>query len=377
MVDKTESRREFIINMVYFLMIAVIVYFVLKYLFGLFFPFFLGFIISLILMPIVRKVNKWFNSKGNKLIAAIILILFYVAIGGLLTIVVLKIISLLEGVFTDLPNIFNHNIKPLLDSSTIYFGELFNNLDPEIIAMINNAQTEIVDTISSIVKGISSGALNFLTNSIKSVPSMLISFLFTIISSFFIIADYERIVYFFKYQLSERANEVVGITKKIFSGTILSFLKAYGILMSLTFVQLSIGLTVLKVDNAIGVAILIAMIDILPVLGTGTVMIPWVIIELFNKNMRMAIGLGFIYLFITIVRNIIEPKVVGTQLGLNPLLTLMSMYIGGRLFGFFGLFGFPILLTMVISLQEQGVIKLYNDPSNKQNKLIESSDINA
>lgn len=107
------------------------------------------------------------------------------------------------------------------------------------------------------------------------------------------------------------------------------------------------------------VALLIAIFDILPVLGTGGIMIPWVILSALQGNFSRALALLVVYVVITVIRNIIEPRIVGKQIGLHPVLTLMSMFVGTHLFGVTGLFGLPILLSLLRYLNDTGTISLF------------------
>ncbi len=129
--------------------------------------------------------------------------------------------------------------------------------------------------------------------------------------------------------------------------------------MSITFIELSIGLSILRIENSIIIAFLISIFDILPVLGTGGIMIPWTIITALQGNIPMAFALLVVYLVVTIIRNIIEPKIVGSQIGLHPVVTLISMFVGAQLFGVIGLFGFPITLSLLRHLNDTGAIKLF------------------
>ncbi|EQJ23470.1 AI-2E family transporter [Clostridioides difficile] len=140
---------------------------------------------------------------------------------------------------------------------------------------------------------------------------------------------------------------------------LLKLLKAYAILLSVTFIELLIGLTILKVENAFTISVIIALVDILPVLGTGSILTPWMIISLINGNINLAIGLLILYIIITVVRQILEPKVVGHQIGLYPLITLMCMFVGAQLFGIAGLFGFPIAATIIKNLHDNGIITAF------------------
>ena len=135
-------------------------------------------------------------------------------------------------------------------------------------------------------------------------------------------------------------------------------IRSYIIIMSITFVELSIGLSIIKIDYAILIALCIAIFDILPVLGTGGVMIPWTVISIVLGNYWLALKLFILYVIITIVRNIIEPKIVGSQLGLHPIVTLSSMFAGLQVLGGLGLFGFPIGLSLLVHLNKKGVIQI-------------------
>jgi predicted PurR-regulated permease PerM len=129
--------------------------------------------------------------------------------------------------------------------------------------------------------------------------------------------------------------------------------------MSITFIELSIGFTIIGIGKPLLIAVLIALFDILPVLGTGGIMVPWIVISAIQSNYSLALGLLILYMVITIVRNIIEPKIVGSQIGLHPVVTLVSLFVGAQLFGVIGLFGFPITLSLLRHLNETGAIKLF------------------
>ena len=135
--------------------------------------------------------------------------------------------------------------------------------------------------------------------------------------------------------------------------------------MLITFAEMSIGLSVLKVIGAYKsgyifiIAIITAIVDILPVLGTGTVVIPWAVFSLINGSYGLGIGLIVIYACITVIRQIIEPKIVASNLGIPPIVSIMGMYIGLQLFGFIGIFIMPIVITVLKVLNDEGVIHIW------------------
>ena len=360
----TEKKRKFLIDSAYLGLVFAIIYFTIKYVLGHLLPFFIGAIIALIVRPVIVKLNKWFKLN-KKLLAVVVLIVFYTTIGALTFFLSIRLNKALTHFFWTFPSIFEANILPVVENALLKIEALIASFDFDLLAVLEDVSGEIISTLTDIVKTISTMAIASLTNFITSLPSIIIGFLITIISSFFMAIDFDKILNFFKLQLSPKGNEIVSVIKESFSGIIFKVIKAYGMIMTLTFIEVAIGLTLLKIPNAIVVALLIAMIDILPVLGTGGVMIPWFIIELINGNTFLGLGLAAIYVIVTIIRNIIEPKLVGDQIGLYPLLTLFSMFLGARVFGVLGLFGLPIVLTILIRLQKAGVITFYKEESNE------------
>jgi sporulation integral membrane protein YtvI len=136
--------------------------------------------------------------------------------------------------------------------------------------------------------------------------------------------------------------------KKTLSG----YLKAYLLIMLITFFEVFIGLSILKVNYAFILAIVIAIVDILPVLGTGAVLVPWAILAFIGGNAPLGIGLIVLYGVTLIARQIIEPRIIGSTLGLHPLMTLASVYIGLKLLGLAGIFIGPILALLLFKKEE-------------------------
>ncbi len=136
----------------------------------------------------------------------------------------------------------------------------------------------------------------------------------------------------------------------------LKCLLSYVLIFFITFLELWAGLALLRVPYAGMIAMVVAVLDILPVLGTGSVLIPWGILAAVNGNWKMAVGILVLYLVITIIRNILEPKLVGQQVGLHPVLTLAGMLLGLQFAGLMGMFGVPLLLAFVKHLNDKGMI---------------------
>ena len=121
------------------------------------------------------------------------------------------------------------------------------------------------------------------------------------------------------------------------------------LLFLITFVELFVGFLILQVDYAFVLAILIAFVDFLPVLGTGAILAPWGIIALLTKNYFLGIGIIVLFVVMTVIRQIIEPKIVGKSLGVHPILTLIAIYLGYKLFGIVGMIFLPIAALVFFS----------------------------
>ena len=168
-----------------------------------------------------------------------------------------------------------------------------------------------------------------------------------IFSSIFVVMDYERIASFAAANIPASAQKVLNNIRVYLTDTLFVVIRSYVLIMLLTFAELSILFSLFGIENAVLKAAVIALLDIMPILGTGGIMIPWAVISLVLGYTGLGIRLFLIYGIVTVVRNYVEPKIVGTQLGLHPIITLVSMFIGLRLFGFWGLFGLPVGISFL------------------------------
>jgi len=355
-----DFKKRFLINVAFIAVIALLVFGVIRYVIPVLMPFIVGFLIAMALRPAVRFITNKFKLK-HRYSAILVVVLFYGTVGLAITLLTLRMVDILQALFSSLPTFFSTNVLPVIDFLADNLRQLLANWDIHL-----EGDNQLSQTLTSLVNNLSSTSVSFLTNMASSVPFMLVSFIFTIISSFFFALDYSLITRFIYHQMSPAVRDIVQRCKRILFSTLGSYLKAYFIIMSVTFLELCIGLGILRVDNFIWTALLIAMVDILPVFGTGFVVLPWALIELFMGHFVLGVGLVIVYGIITVIRNFLEPKVVGDQIGLYPLVTLVAMYAGSMSFGIAGLFGVPICLVILIRLQEEGIIKLYKPLSKKQ-----------
>lgn len=357
-IDKVERRRAFIINTLYWAIVIALIYLCMKYVASWIMPFIIGFVIAYLLKPAVEFLHR--KLKGNRKVwAMVVIIIAYGLLGVLLWLLGWRIAAGLKSLFEVLPSVYTNDLEPALKRANDYFITTSSGFSPDITQAVQDMLTNVTNGLKDLIINISKSVVGWAAQVSAKVPTIFISFIFTIMSSIFILSDYPNVRRFLLKQLPSKYIGWLQDAKGFVSDTLLKYLRAYSIIMSITFVELSIGLSVLRVESSILVALLIAIVDIVPVLGTGSVVIPWIIICIIQGNYGRALGLLIMYVVILIVRNIMEPRIVGQSIGLNPLLTLMCMYIGFVNFGVLGMLLIPMLLLIAINFQESGKIKFW------------------
>ena len=353
-----EKRKTFLINFAYFGVYTLIVYTVLRYGFKLVAPFVIGFIVAYLLKAPIALLSCKLKIP-RKPAALLTVMLFYVTVGSVIALLGMKLVGGVTDLLVRLPVLYENYGLPYLVQVMGNIEAILYQMDDSFVAAINGVGSQMLGSLGNLVSKLSGYAISFVSSFAASLPTMFIDVVLMLISSFFIAGDYEQLRGFFINQLSDNAREIFIQIKEYVVGTLLVCIRSYAIIMSITFLELSIGLSILKINHAVLVAACIAVFDVLPVLGTGGIMVPWVVLTAVRGNFGLALGLLLVYIVVTIIRNIIEPKIVGGQLGLHPVVTLASMYAGVRLLGGIGLFGFPIGLSLMCHLNERGVIKIF------------------
>ena len=356
--ENVERRKRFIINFMYWLIIGGIVFLLLKYGLTYIMPFLIGFGIAWILRKPIRFLADKCRIKQS-IAAVLLVIVFYGAAGTLLSLLGIRIVTACMDLFAAIPGWYTKDIQPALMDLIASLEVTMSRLDASVVETLNEVALNLVKSLGEMLSGFSVKAIGAVSNYASALPGFLIRVLFAVISSFFFALDYEKVTGFAMRQMKEKHQKMVIVVKDYVVNTLFKCVRSYALIMFITFVELSIGLTVLGIENSVFIALCIAVFDILPVLGTGGIMIPWVVLEAIQGNYPLALGLLAVYLVVTVIRNIIEPKIVGSQVGLHPLVTLMSMFIGAQLFGVLGLFGLPITLSLLKNLNDQGVIHIF------------------
>jgi len=208
------------------------------------------------------------------------------------------------------------------------------------------------------ISGLSARALAAAGSFAGRLPAAALCCSFAVLSSFFILPDYEEIGAFLLRQLPPGLAKPVRDSKDFLISTVRQVVKAYLLIMSITFGEISLGLWLLGVDYYLIIGLAVAVLDILPVIGSGSILIPWGIWTLLRGRAALGLGILLLYAVVTGVRTVLEPRIVGRRIGLSPLATLVSMYAGMKLGGVGGLVLAPMAVTLALFLEESGHIHL-------------------
>ena len=358
---KIEKRLRFIINVAYFAILAAAAFLLLRYGLPALMPFVLAFLLAYCLKRPIRFLAEKLRL-GRRAAALLTVRLFYGTIGLFLAFLSVRAISAASQFIVNLPGLYAEYAEPVLTSFFESAEEFFLYQDPELLNQLNAVWEQFLNSLGQQVTGLSVEVMGVLSGMASSLPAFFIRLVLMIIASFFIAMDYDALTGFCMDQMSGRTKKIFLQIKEYVVGTLFVCIRSYALIMSITFLELAVGLTLIGVEYSVAIALFIAVFDILPVLGTGGIMIPWVILEAFRGDLALAVRLLIVYVAITVIRNILEPKIVGSQIGLHPVVTLASMFLGAQLFGVIGLFGFPIGLSLLRHLNDTGTVQLFKKP---------------
>ncbi len=376
--EKMESRRRFLLNIAYWVVILAIVYLGLKYLLNLVMPFFLAAVFASAVRPIARMLSsdtRWKKDKNgekiavkrrfrmNPTVAGIIsaLVLFLV-LGGLLTLIVVRLVNGIAVLVSAAPDFYYKTMLPVLTDSMEWVESFSGRFDASIMEMVRNSIPNLISSLGSMVTNFSAKVLGWISSIAGKLPSIFVSTLICLIATVFIAIDYEIILRFFRRNLPTKALKMMANVRNSFLDIIRQFIKSYFIIFCITATEIAVGLAIFGVAQPLLVAVLIAILDAFPVVGSGTVLVPWALFSFISGNVVKGVELLILYVVVLIVRQVIEPKIVGKHVGLRPVVTLMCMFVGTKLFSVLGLFGLPIAVAILTDLNDRGLIHLVRRP---------------
>lgn len=354
-----EKRVNFLINAAVIVVIVALFYVCVKYLLQWLLPFVVALIIALIIRrPIDFLVRKTHINK--KIVAPVLTTLFVLIILGLIVLIIAKLVGELTGFVSNIPQWYDSIIVPVLDKFAGLLGRFVDDLPSDIYASVVDITGQFSDYLKSIVSAVAKSGISAIAVFVSRIPSILVGIIISAVATYFIAGKTDSLKNFAMRVIPENKIEATGTLYVTFAQSVGKMVKAYLLIMFITFLELTVALAILGIDYFYIIAAITAIVDILPVLGTGTVLIPWAVINLILGNYKLGISLLVVYALITVIRQIIEPKIVSRHIGLPSLVTLMGMYVGLRVFGILGMFLVPLALILVKSANDIGVIHLWH-----------------
>ncbi|GHU36813.1 sporulation integral membrane protein YtvI [Clostridia bacterium] len=344
-------------------------YFFFTYLFVIFLPFIIAWLIAFFIQGPVAFMHTKMHMP-HKFATIVFLLLLLTAIGFAGYFIISRTVYELKGLAENIQNnVSGDMVQDAIDSifntienvakgiPFIADSGVLNNLEATLTREIGNVMSSVGSDIAKNVPALAGQILG-------SLPGIVIFTVLTIVSTIYISLDYKVISKFLLIQIPPKVRTWILDIKTRFLEAIMKYLRAYAILIMITYFELTVGFLIIDVKYAFLLAGVVAIIDIFPVLGTGTVLIPWGILSLIQKDYYTGFALLILYATVAVIRNIIEPKIVGTSIGLYPVITLISMYVGYSLLGFAGMFMLPIAILIIKNLNSEGKIKLYKNVSD-------------
>ena len=354
-----KGYKRTIIYTFYIFLGILVAYLFIRYLLICLLPFVTAFAIAYSTRKIVLFLCRKFKFTRFFSVLTITCIII-----GLITFLIW--ILLTKG-FSELTGLTSHLTNKGFSSAISAFSEsllsILGKISPELAQASREQIIYFTKNINILFSEIVEKTLPYIANTaigiLKAFPNIFLFLGVTLLSMFYFGCDYEKITSFIKLQLSEKQFKFFRTLKNEFFDTVFRVLRAYLILISITFAQLWVGFSLIGVPYATILAVFTSFVDILPILGTGTILLPFSLISFILGNTTYGICIIALYIIVTVVRQIAEPKILGDSVGLHPLLTLISMYFGLKLAGVGGLLIFPFIVIIVKNLNEAGAIKLY------------------
>jgi sporulation integral membrane protein YtvI len=352
--DDLEKYYPFIKKALYFILVMALILVVFKLAFAYLLPFVFALVVALAMEPFIRFLTRRRLKRGLAILAA--MIVYY---GFLFALAFFSISRLIREVVY-----FSGHMPDYSRTFTVFFDDMMKLGRKLYLKLPNEAIAPLQDTIQSLAAKLTqilTSLAGSVINTLSALPDLLMFAMFTIIATYFIARDKEAIKGFLAKQVPAATYGKFTALKDSMLHNLVGFLKSQAILMTLTFTECFIGLSLIGIRYAFVIAVLIAVVDILPVLGSGTILVPWGAVSLLLGHTKTGAALLALYVFITIIRYVVEPRVIGSQLGLHPLVALIAMFAGLRAFGVLGLILGPAIVVTAIAVMDAGLVQKYKE----------------
>lgn len=346
------TEHRFLTLLLYIALCCAAIFVLFKFLLPVLLPFLIGFLLSQLAEPVVKLLEKrWKLPRGGA--SALVMSALFLLLSLILYLLFQTAATELTRLSTRLPTLLE-NLRDPLSSIKEWLLTLADKV-PDGLGLALRAWVEkLFSSTSTLLERASDLIFSLASGVVGKVPGIFLFLVTTVVASFMISAERQSVLVWFQNRLPDvwktKLQDLGGHLKKALGG----WLRAEVRLMGITFAIICVGLFVLGIEFPLMLGAIIAVVDALPVLGTGTILIPWGLWNLLQHNTVMGAGLLILYGLAAATRTSLEPRMVGKQIGLNPLLALLSMYAGFKLFGLSGMILLPIAAILARQLWVYG-----------------------
>ena len=339
------------------LLLAVGIVLILRYLvpplLSLLMPFVLALVTAWLLNPVVKGLQRRLGlSRG--VLSLFLILLAFAAAGGILFGLGYSLFSEVSALLNNWEGSWN-TLQTGVDAAGAWLDKLLAYLPGEVETFVNGNLDQLWSAfsgwVSSVVPLVGTWAGNFA----MGVPSFVVALIVFIMAAYFITADYPHYRFLMTDRLPPEVRTFVSHIKHTALGAFAGYVRAEVIISAGVFAILLVGFLLIGQPYAVLLALLLAVLDFIPIIGSGTIMVPWAFIDLLTGNWVHAVGLMVVWGIICVFRRVAEPKAVGSQTGLSPILSLISMYVGMRVGGVLGMILGPVLCLVAINVARTGI----------------------
>lgn len=320
---------------------------------SLFMPFVLALVLAWLLNPVIRAVQRHIGI-GRKPLSFVLILLLLAAAGGILFALIYNVVSELWSLVANWQNIFDA-LQTVLEDLTLYFSRFMDLIPASVEAALTQAVDYFVGWLNATLPTLLTAAAGHATNLAMRIPSFAVATVVFIMGSYFITADYPHICFLASKHMNPGLRDFMRHVRDTAGAAFGGYVKAEFILSIGVFFILLVGFTIIGQPYGLLLAFLLAVLDFIPIVGAGTAMVPWAVVDLCLGDLRHAIELMVVWGIIALFRRVGEPKVVGDQTGLPPVLSLVSIYVGMQLGGVWGMILGPVVLLIIINITKSGV----------------------
>lgn len=332
---------------------VLLVVFVLPKILLFFTPFLIGWLIALVAHPIVTFIEKRLKIR-RKAVSVVVIVGALAAVVLVLYGAVYILIKEFMGFADSIPQMVS-SVKLAIDRLEIILDRFFIKLPINLAIDLNQIYDSFIEAATQWTAKQSTPIMNSIGNMAKNIPSIIVSTIMCLLSAYFFVAEKDLVTALIEKYTPQCVKNKWNIIYNSLFGALGGYFKAQLKIEVIMYVIVLIGLSVLQVKYATLIAIVIAILDLLPVFGTGTVLIPWAIVKLVEGDYKTAVGLMILWGVGQLFRQIIQPKIVGDSIGLAPLPTLILIYIGWQLGGVVGMLIAVPAGVLAINLIQAGV----------------------